>query len=634
MKHTVIGMAGHIDHGKTALIRALTGIQTDQLPQEQERGITIDLGFAYWKPDITIIDVPGHEKFIRNMVAGVSTVDLFMLVIAANDGIMPQTREHLEILRFFNVRNGIVVLNKTDLVDPEWLELVSAETREFLNESDYTDIPIIPVSAITNFGIDLLRSQLEERIALITAEGKTRPFRLNIDRSFDAKGFGNIITGTVLSGEAKLDQALVALPQGYPFKVRGLEVHHKSVKTVTTGQRAAVNLSSNLKIKLQRGQVLVKPATLRPVQSLLAQIKTTSLFKFKIKRLSEVRVHIGTAEVKGVLNWFEDESNLANQKLYSAQIKLLEPAVAAPGDPILLRSYSPVTTIAGGEVLQIDPPKISRNTEIWKNYFAVLINGDLADKIRLFFEHANLGFYSVQDLRSVFFEELFEIEKVVQKLKKQKILSENSQSEKLEFLFTKKADLLINQLSERLEQLQKNQKIPQGVLFNEIRTLIPSVKAKDSYWAYVLQKGVASKKISYDGLHYFGKSWEEKQKGNELEEKLLDLFSKRKFSPPDIPELMNALDLSKNEISKLIQKNIRENNLVSISGQYYLHRPVFEDLLAFLRTTFTKQDEIDVAEVREFTQSSRKFIIPLLEYCDRQDITKREGDKRIRGKAM
>jgi len=634
MKHTVVGMAGHIDHGKTALIRALTGIQTDQLPQEQERGITIDLGFAYWKPDVTIIDVPGHEKFIRNMVAGVSTVDLFLLVIAADDGIMPQTREHLEILRFFNVKNGIVVLNKIDLVEPDWLELVSAEVKDFLDESGIPEIPIIPVSTITNSGIDQLRSQLEERIASISSVVNSKPFRLNIDRSFDAKGFGNIITGTVLSGEIKLDQSLVALPEGFQLKVRGLEVHQESVKTVTAGQRAAVNLSSSSKIKLKRGQVLVEPDMLQPAQTLLAQINTTSLFKFKIKRLSEVRVHIGTAEVKGILNWFEDDSTLANQKVYSAQIKLLEPVVAAPGDPILLRSFSPVTTIAGGKVLQIDHPKLSRNTEIWENYFSVLNNSNLADKVRLFFEYTGYKLYSVQDLGSLFFEELPELEKVVQKLKKQKVLNEVNHNKKIEYLYVKNADFLLDRVSEQLEQLQKNQKILRGLLLNEIPALVPSNKAKDAYWAYVLRKGVSSNKISYDGLHYYGKSWKSQQDENDLELKMIDLFSRAKFIPPDIPELMSTLQLSKNEISQLIQKNIRENNLVSISGQFYLSRSVFEDLVSFLKVSFSEQDELDVAQVREFTQSTRKFIIPLLEYCDREDLTIRDGDKRIRGKNM
>lgn len=634
MKHTVIGMAGHIDHGKTALIRALTGIQTDQLPQEQERGITIDLGFAYWKPNVTIIDVPGHEKFIRNMVAGVSTVDLFMLVIAADDGIMPQTREHLEILRFFNVQNGIVALNKTDLVDPEWLELVSAEIDDFLGDYGYSNVSVIPVSTISNFGIESLTLKLEELIGKTRHSIHPRPFRLNIDRSFEAKGFGNIITGTVLSGMAEIDKLLVALPEKYPLKIRSLEVHQQSVQKISAGQRAAVNLSSAAKVKLHRGQTLVEPGTLKTVSSLLAQIKTTALFKFKIKRLSEVRVHIGTSEVRGLLNWFEDDSNLTTQREYSAHLKLLQPAVAAPDDAILLRSYSPVTTIAGGKVLQIDPPKLARNSEQWKIHFSVLRTGSLGNKIRLFFENSGHQLFSISYLGTIFFEPLPELEIIVEKLKKQKVLNERIQNENVDYLYTKNMNLLIDQVADRLEELQQKQKIPQGLHVNEIPALLPSVKAKEPYWIYALQKGVRSKKIMYDGLHYFGQSWENEQTGHKLEKRLVDLFLDRKFMPPDITELLKELELSKNEINVLIQKSIREKILVSISGVFYLHHRVFEDFLSFLRTSFSQKDKLDVAEVRAFTQSTRKYIIPLLEFTDRADFTRREGDKRLRGKIL
>jgi len=634
MKHTVIGMAGHIDHGKTALIRALTSIETDRLPEERERGITIDLGFAYWKENVTIIDVPGHEKFIRNMVAGVSTVDLFLLVIAADDGIMPQTREHLEILKFFNVRQGVVAVNKIDTVDQDWLELVQEEVKSFLISNQYEKVPVISVSALSGQGIDELRQVISEKIDMLHENKSDRPFRLNIDRSFYSKGFGSVITGTVLSAQTEVDSNLIVLPEKIETKVRGLEIHQKSVLQVHEGQRAAVNLSGLNKQQLQRGQVLVESGSLKPCTELLVKINTTALFKFKIKRLSEVRVHLGTAEVKGTLNWFELDTSLKNEGAYHIHLKLSEPSVAAPGDPVLLRSYSPVTTIAGGKVLQINPPKLKRNNENWKKYFAILNEGSLTDRVKLFFNYADNLPYSKQELSPLFFEDSIKIEQILDKLKKQKILTKLEYNGQTYYLLIKTADKLADKLALELEQLAAQGKMTKGYNFKEIQNLFASSTRSELFLKYVLQKAVRTGKVTYDGLSYFAASAQTEQEVHKLQQQLVHVYLQKRFTPPDFNDLCVDMKVSKNQLSSLIQDLLRDKILVSINGIFYLHTSVFEEFLSFLDKQFKRKEVLDIMVAREFTKSSRKYIIPLLEFTDREGHTVRDGDVRYRGEKL
>jgi len=295
-KHTIIGTAGHIDHGKTAVIRALTGIDADRLKEEKERGITIDIGFAYWKDDVTILDVPGHEKFIRNMVAGVSTIDLFLLVIAADDGIMPQTVEHLDILNFFNIKDGIVILNKIDLVDEEWLSLVEEDIRALLKKYNLDAISIVKVSATTNKNIDTLRELIERKIEEQTEIVSTQPFRLFVDRSFTIKGFGTVVTGTVLSGILQKSEDIKVLPQDITKRVRGLQVHGKETDTVKSGDRAAINLQGISKVQISRGDALIKDNTLLGSSEFIGSLRTVSNIQPRINNRTKVRVYIGTAE--------------------------------------------------------------------------------------------------------------------------------------------------------------------------------------------------------------------------------------------------------------------------------------------------------------------------------------------------
>ena len=356
MSSLIVGTAGHIDHGKSALVRALTGIDPDRLPEEKRRGITIDLGFADLELDdlrLGFVDVPGHERFIRNMLAGAHGIDLLALVIAADEGVMPQTREHFDICRLLGVRNGLVVITKKDLVDEEMLALVEDEARGLVAGSFLENEPIVAVSARTGAGLDDLKSRLSELGKQVPPRSLDFTMRLPIDRAFSMKGFGSVVTGTLISGKITEGDELELLPSKVNVRVRGLQVHNKPVHEALAGQRTAVNLAGIDTAQIQRGMVLAAPARLRPAQMIDVWIDVLPGASRGVRSRSRVRFHIGAAEVLGRVRVLESSSEIAPGKGGRAQLRLEAPVVAVHGDRFILRSYSPAETIAGGVI--IDP---------------------------------------------------------------------------------------------------------------------------------------------------------------------------------------------------------------------------------------------------------------------------------------
>ena len=356
MAHVVIGTAGHIDHGKTALVKALTGTNTDRLAEEQARGMTIDLGFAFLNDNVTIIDVPGHEKFIRNMVAGVSTIHMAMLVVAADDGIMPQTREHLQILKLLNIPQCVVAITKTDLAeDEEWLDLVELDIRE-LTDGIFKNVDVIRTSVNTGVGIAELKNLLEQKAVTIQQSTDRGFFRLQVDRVFSMAGFGTVTTGTVISGDLKKGFTVDVLPGNIKAKVRGIQSHGLDVQSVQQGDRAAVNLSGVDKEKVFRGSELALPGKLKSIKKFTAHIQLASEMKKELKHHQRVRVHLGTAEVLARVHLSGKKKLPAGSK-ENVNLDLEKSTVAASGDRFVLRTYSPMTTIGGGTVLTTFIPK-------------------------------------------------------------------------------------------------------------------------------------------------------------------------------------------------------------------------------------------------------------------------------------
>jgi selenocysteine-specific elongation factor len=383
MREIILGTAGHVDHGKTSLIRALTGIETDRLKEEKERGITIELGFAYLDLPcghrLGIVDVPGHEKFIRNMVAGAAGMDLVAFVIAADEGIMPQTIEHFEICHLLGVRDGLIVLTKKDTVDQEWLDMVSEEVRDFFKGSFLENAPIIPVNSINGEGIGEMVRLLDAKVAAIDFHEEFGPFRLAVDRVFSMKGFGTVITGTSLSGRIETGADLMFYPGGLTAKIRGIQVHGQDVGLVEAGHRTAINLQGIEKEQINRGDMAASPGSMTASTLLDAEFHCLRSARKELKNRTQVRVHLGTREIVGRILLLESDT-LAPGETTRIQLLLQEPAAVWPGDRYVIRSYSPITTIGGGTILNNRPKKrkrtLERDREANRAYFATLAAAD------------------------------------------------------------------------------------------------------------------------------------------------------------------------------------------------------------------------------------------------------------------
>ncbi|MDA0748094.1 MAG: selenocysteine-specific translation elongation factor, partial [bacterium] len=350
MTHVIVGTAGHIDHGKTSLVKALTGIDTDTLPEEQERGVTIDIGFAYWKDNVTIIDVPGHERFVKNMVTGVCSVDLVVFVVAADDGAMPQTREHLGILNLLGVRRGLVALTKADLVDEEWRELVAEDLRDLFAGTFLEGAPIVPVSSVTGEGIEELRVLLEEEIAQVEERPDRGVFRLPVDRVFSVQGFGTVVTGTVLSGRVRVRDEVVLQPADRKVRVRGVQIHGKDAEEAGVGTRAALNLADVDVAEVRRGDLLAQPGYFSSTFMVDARLQMLPDAPAPLKNRARVHLHLGPREVLARVILLESDQILPGES-QRVQFRLEAPGVAARGDRYVIRRYSPVQTLGGGIVL-------------------------------------------------------------------------------------------------------------------------------------------------------------------------------------------------------------------------------------------------------------------------------------------
>ncbi|MBU4411703.1 MAG: selenocysteine-specific translation elongation factor, partial [Proteobacteria bacterium] len=382
MREIVLGTAGHVDHGKTSLVRALTGIDTDRLKEEKKRGITIELGFAFLDLPcghrLGIIDVPGHERFVKNMVAGATGIDLLAFVIAADEGIMPQTREHFEICRLLGVKRGLVILTKKDMVDAEWLALVQEDVRQFLAGSFLADAPMVAVSSTTGEGLDEVRKVLDTLVRTSEFSEAHGPFRLPVDRVFSMKGFGVVVTGTSISGRIGVGEDITVYPQGHTAKIRGIQVHGQDVELVEAGKRTAINIQGLDTEMIARGNMLATPGTLAPSYLLDGDFFYLSSCAKPLKNRSRVRVHIGTAEIMGRIVLLEDEE-LAPGSRANVQILLEEPFGAWPGDRYVVRSYSPVATIGGGGIWNGSPPKRRRFKEANSEIFGLYQEGSPED---------------------------------------------------------------------------------------------------------------------------------------------------------------------------------------------------------------------------------------------------------------
>jgi selenocysteine-specific elongation factor len=632
----IVGTAGHIDHGKTALVKALTGVDADRLPEERQRGITIDLGFAELDlGDLRIgfVDVPGHERFVKNMLAGASGLDFVLLIIASDEGVMPQTREHFEICRLLETKNGIVVLTKKDLVDEELLELVRLETAELVENSFLENAPVIAVSAKTGEGIEELKQVLFEAAQKIPARKNETVARLPVDRSFSVKGFGAVATGTLIAGEISETDEMEILPLARKVRVRGLQTYGKSVKTAHAGQRTAVNLGGIEHSEIERGMVLCEKSVLRPTQIFDAEIEVLKDAKRSLKSRQRVRVHIGTIEALARVQVLNEANEIQKGEKDFVQLRLETPIVTIPGERFIIRSYSPQITIAGGRVLDALAQKHRRkDAENIRKYLQNLIEADKTAQAKLYLETANehgLTFAGLQ-ARTGFKREIL-----------QKALSENIEKKgviEAESFFIARTPFenLKTRTLREIESYHRREPLAKGILRETLREKIfahlPQEIFKVTLQALEKESKIASEKdIVRLAAHNLELSAEEKI----LREKLEKIYRTAKLEAPKLEDVLiestNGMKLNRETARKIFQLLINSGKVVKVTEEFYFDKETIDALVKKVKDYAAKTPErlIDVAAFKDLAGVSRKYAIPLLEYFDRERVTRRAGDKRL-----
>lgn len=631
MKQIVLGTAGHIDHGKTSLIKALTNIDTDRLKEEKERGITIDLGFAFLNltDDIQlgIVDVPGHERFVKNMLAGVGGIDLVVLVIAADEGVMPQTREHLAICELLRVREGLVALTKTDMVEPEWLELVQADTAEFLQGTFLEGKPIVPVSSRTGEGLDDLLAELRKLCGPLTPRATSGPVRLPVDRVFTMRGFGVVVTGTLFSGSLRLEDRLEVLPQHETARVRGVQVHNQSVPEAVAGQRTAVNLQGLERTDIERGAVVVTPGRFPVTYMLDVTLTLLADSPRPLKHRDRVRFHVGTSEIMGRVILLDRDELQPGEETF-AQLHLEESAIAAPQDRYVLRSYSPVQTIAGGVILDAIPAKHRRRRPQVMEELTILRDGTPTEVLAVHLAHAEYAGLQWADflLRSPLAEGA--LRQAVDDLRAQGIgvAIEDTPPWLLHRDQYARARAQIVQL---LEEFHRANPLKPAMFTEELRSKLPGMADKVFH---VLQQDLVASgevEVSRDKIKLSSHTIILSPARQAAIVGLEDMFHDAAYQPPSLEEALEAHKLTQADDRELLQVLVDQQKLVRLKGDLFYHREVFGAIEGTLRTYLEEKGEITAAEFRDLLQISRKYAIPLLEHFDNQRLTMRIGDKRV-----
>lgn len=633
MKRVIIGTAGHIDHGKTTLVKVLTGIDTDRLKEGKERGITIDIGFAHLVlPSGTlagIVDVPGHERFIRNMVAGASGIDLVILVVAADEGVMPQTREHIEICELLGIKDGIVVLTKVDLVEKDWLDLIKEDLKEFLKNTFLKEAPILEFSAVTGQGKEAIIKALDEKALKVSAKVEDQPFRLPVDGVFTVKGFGTVARGTAISGKVYLNQNLVVYPKNLTTKVRNIQVHGKNVEVAYAGMRTALNLQGIEKEDIERGDVLAEPEVLKPSQWIDVKLVSLKSIKPPIKNFENLLFYIGTKEtVAKVFLLGKNQLNPGEEDV--AQLFVQVPIVAWRGDRFILRRASTNQTVGGGEVLNPVAYRRKRTKPWERKEVEYLAQASEKELIQFWIEKKGFLGISKKDLQITvsLFGERFE--KLLKDLSNN--LIEIKDGEKV-FYFSKKAEEdLKAEIITGLKNFHMNNPFSPGLTKELLKTRISSF-VSEGFYQYVLesliQQGILGKNKEIIFLTEFKHlNSEEKEKlKKELEEKFLS----EGYTPRDFETIL--LDFKENykAAKELAQALLKEGVLVKLTDKLVFHAKILEEWENLVRTAFQKKKELELADFKNLTptQVSRKFLIPLVEYLDKKKVTLRVGDKRI-----
>ncbi len=672
MKSVIVGTAGHIDHGKTALVKALTGIDADRLDEEKRRGITIDIGFAHLElaaPDgerlrLGFVDVPGHERFVRNMLAGVGGIDLVLLVIAADEGIKPQTREHFDICRLLNIRRGITVLTKSDAVDADTLDVVRLEVEEFLRgsfldpnggasvvdvgtsgspesssagrkatsdgpvcandqpatTSGHSPAPMLAVSSLTGAGLDELKRQLARIAAEVPAKDSAALARLPIDRVFTMKGFGTVVTGTLIAGTIRKEDELEIFPTGKRARVRGVQVHGEATEQAMAGQRTALNLAGVAVEELARGMTLAPPETFRATKRIDTRFSLLPSAK-PLKDRARVHLHAFTFESIAEVALYDEKAGKPGATAY-AQLRLAQPVLLLPGDRFILRQFSPVITIGGGVVLENTPPLRTGNRGAYLDLLSGLDAGNAGETLSARVTARGTRGLTLWEVTARTGLRRADIEKMLPTMQ--------HVSRVKDVLLPRSAvDMIQKGMVTLVEGFHRENPLLPGMSREELRERMGKVEA--SVLEQIVSGLVAGKSLELAGelVRLPGRGVTLKDEEAESKKIIEQAFSTAGLQVPALYNVLAGLKLDKARAQKLVTLLLREKLLVKVSDELVFHHSALNQLRAQLAAYKTKSPRIDVGKFKELTGVSRKYAIPLLEYLDRERVTKRLGDERL-----
>lgn len=624
--HVVIGTAGHVDHGKTILIKALTGVETDRLAEEKKRGISIDLGFAPFRlPDGTlagVVDVPGHEKFINNMLAGIGGIDLVLLVVDVNEGVMPQTREHLQILKLLQIPRGIIVLTKCDLADEELIELVEEEVREEIAGSFLDNAPCCHVAALTGAGITELIKTIAEQVREIEAKPADGPLRLPVDRHFSVAGFGTVITGTLLSGRVHPGDQVDVLPAGMQVRVREVQVHGKKVEEATAGQRVALNLAGLDRVRVPRGSVIATPGIFGQTSRFDARLTLLEDAPRPLRFRDPVHLMLGTARAVGVVALL-DRDVLRPGESALVQIHLDRPMVAHRQDRFIVRSYSPVTTIGGGLVVDPNPVKHKRFREDVLAGLKELESGERAFLLQKLQELGCAGFKELELASGMGRER---IEDHLTALEEQHLAQPLAD----QWTSAETASLWRGKLLEAVGKWHQQQPLQAGMPRAALKGALPK-NLKQKAFDVILNDLTVSGELTLNGDSLALPDFRielDPQLQQQLD-RIEQLYRQAGPQAKNHREMLSQLDLTLQQAEPLLQLLFDQSRLVRLNEENFLHIETYQRALSLLKTHFSKEETLTLAQFRDQFGSARKQVQALLEYWDGLKYTLRKDDARV-----
>ncbi|WP_461205444.1 selenocysteine-specific translation elongation factor [Clostridium sp. DL1XJH146] len=632
MKHIIIGTAGHIDHGKTQLIKALTGRETDTLEEEKKRGISINLGFTYFDlpsgKRAGIIDVPGHEKFIKNMLAGAMGIDVVALVVAADEGIMPQTKEHLEILQLLGVKKGIIVITKKDLVDDEWLSMIESDISEEVKGTFLSDAPIISVSSKTKEGMEELIRVLDEKVDQAEERDREGHFRLAVDRIFSVSGFGTVVTGTILSGKIKINDELMIYPSGIKTKVRGIQIHGEDEEIGEAGQRCAINLMNIKKDDIHRGDVISRVDVLDSsfmVDSKLIYLKSV---KTALKNRQRIRFYAGTSEIMGRIIILEKEGLKPGESAF-VQIRLEKMASFQKGDKFIIRNYSPVYTIGGGTIIDPKATKAKRFNQTYISNLKMKAEGSIEDIIEHIIYEISSTFPNKDEIIKKVGRNIDNLEEILIQLEEEAKIYKLEQSGKKNYIHRKYIRGLEENINKTLENYHKQNPLEVGILKEEFKTKVFSKDLKNKIYKELLKILDSKAMIEVKGNYICSIGFEIKlnEEQNNIKNELLSKIDEGKFSPPKFKALTEDKQ-NIEEYKKVYDLLLKSGELIKISQDITYSKENYNSGKDKIITYIQKNEKITLAEVREELNTSRQYAMALLEHLDEVKVTKREGNER------